>query len=80
MDGVLYNVGGNNWVFTGPIREEHENKYVNGEFLPAGLNGDTHHVGDYESSTGMWYCDHQMAVSGAHHHLTNGHMVYENHS
>ena len=78
--GMLYNVGGNDWVFSGPIYEQHEDKYRNGEYLPAGQNGDTQHVGDYEETTGMHYCDHVMAAIGQHHHLTNGHMVYENHS
>ncbi|MBP3829073.1 MAG: hypothetical protein ILA06_02045 [Bacteroidaceae bacterium] len=78
--GMLYNVGGTDWVFSGPIRENHENKYTNGEFLPAGQNGDTHHVGDYEPTTGMTYCGHTMAAIGQHHHLTNGKMVYINHS
>lgn len=79
--GELYNVGGGEWVFTGPIYgASHTDQHRNGEYMPAGLNGDTHHVGDYESSTGMTYCAHTMAAVGQHHHLTNGHIVYVNQS
>lgn len=79
--GMLYNVGGNEWVFAGPIDDDsHTDQYRNGEYLPAGLNGDTHNVGDYEPTTGITYCNHTMAAIGQHHHLTNGRIVYVNQS
>ena len=80
--GRLYKIDNNgNYVFGGPIDDSnHPASLVNGEYIAAG-NGNGKEVGDIDENTGIEYCNHPSSiVSGQHHHLTNGRIVYVNHS
>ena len=68
---------GKTWVYAGTITTGHDPNFTMGEFMPS---DDQHPVGHYEVSTGMTYCNHHYDGIARHHHLTDGHIVYVNHS
>ncbi|MBR1940417.1 MAG: hypothetical protein IJ845_03680 [Bacteroidaceae bacterium] len=76
---------GTTWVFAGPISHGHDNSTNLGEWI--GLDQSAimqgKQVGDYVDGYGYSptrYCVHETLASERHHHLTNGHIVYVNHS
>lgn len=80
--GGLFKIDNNgNYVFAGPIDDSnHPDGLVNGEYAAAGTgHGDV--VGQTSPTTKVTVCAHPSSlVSGQHHHLTNGRIVYVNHS
>lgn len=74
------------WIFAGTLNPGHNDNNRTGEFYPIGsLTGQINQATNQSYKVGDTYgnyevCAHEFGVTAAHHHLTNGRIVYKNQS